>query len=252
MDVFTKPIKQCVNGHSFCEKCIKPTHIKNCPVCREYIKDTRNYTLEQLIDSTNITFPCIYKANGCKFVLSKNELADHILECKKRNFKCEGKLYCGWSCEWEGNDIYDHFKVRHLDHSSLQYTSVVQVPFNDTANYKDIRIISAHYQLFWYKHKIDIDKKKAYWAFQFIGPKKNAHFYYYEFEIFNENESTRRFKITEYCKSDIDKIDTIFNTENCVAISFAMLKNYLNKDKMYSFRFRLLKKPKPDNRKPNQ
>lgn len=244
LDFFKKPIRQCVVGHSFCGKCLDPLNVKICPECRSQVTETRNYKLEELLDT--IPLPCINKKAGCPFLLDKEEMVDHVFECKYRNLKCEGKKFCDWKCNWDGHDILQHFKDKHNNNANMEYNTSATIPFNGTNKFTDIHIISAHYQLFWYKHKVDVEKKIAYWAFQLIGPRKNASYYFYEFEIYSEEDPIKKFKVTEYCTSDVEDIESVFNSEKCAAISFKMLKNYVNKNNLYSFRFRLMKIPNPE------
>lgn len=243
LDYFEKPIKQCLAGHSFCSKCIDEKNVSaRCPVCRGEICKTRNYNLEDILEL--LPLPCPHKTQGCKFTLTKKELVQHASECKNRLFKCQGKEFCNWDCKWNGYDILSHFKSAHVKYTTMEFATTASINYNDTREFKDLHIISAHHNLFWYKHKIDVDNKKAYWAFQFIGPRKNAQYYYYEFEIYTQQDNTRKFKITDYCTSDAESIHDVFKSERCVVLSLEMLKSYVNDDNSYSIRFRLLKKKK--------
>lgn len=244
LDIFEKPIRQCIKGHSFCTKCIDPQNIKLCPECRSQISETRNYKLEELIES--IALPCENKDAGCTYKLKKPELQEHHLECQHRKLKCEGKKFCNWNCNWEGNKLLAHFKEQHPASSSLEYNATVTIRYNDKSDFSDLQLISAHYHLFWYKHKVDVKKGLAYWAFQMIGLRKQTLNYYYEFEFFMAPPSVRKYKVTEVCTSDLDDINEIFDSEKCVAISLKTLKNYVDANNEYTFRFRLMKIKKPE------
>lgn len=85
---------------------------------------------------------------------------------------------------------------------------------------------------------MDCTAKKLYWVFQYVGPRNQAKYYKYEFEvIFGE---IKKFKITDYCESDAVDAEEIFKEEKCVVMSFQTVKNYLDENGELKFRFRIM------------
>lgn len=121
----------------------------------------------------------------------------------------------------------------------MQFKSLINMKINFNLHHTDLQLVpyKEGKQLFWYKHKVDINTQKVYWVFQHIGLKKNAKYYEYEFEI--QNGSVQKFKVTDFCKSEHDDLDEIMKEEKCVVLSFTTIKNYLNEDGELSIRFRI-------------
>ncbi|CAG2162852.1 unnamed protein product [Oppiella nova] len=90
MDVYTDPVvTEC--GHTFCRHCISLCMDSNpvCPQCRkDFItrKLTVNFSIKSIIE-TGLEFRCDYDWNGCKELLSLDQLPGHHRECRFR--------YCG-------------------------------------------------------------------------------------------------------------------------------------------------------------
>ncbi|CAH1968862.1 unnamed protein product [Acanthoscelides obtectus] len=247
LETMKAPIVQCQIGHSMCRGCVSETNITKCPSCRSPLTNTRNYQLEQLIEGLSgmLKIQCIYTKKGCKYTLSQSEKEPHEYECRFRSFDCEGKKWANWNCQWKGDyaEIYKHFKDDHNNHTWMQYTTAANMKVNFNNDFMDVQIISFFngQQYFYYKHKLDVSKAKAYWAFQLIGTKSQAKHYYYEFEI--HNDPVRKFKVTEMCQSDVEDVNKIFEEERCVVMSFRVLKNFLVNDELpFKFRIMSLKK----------
>nr|CAI5865830.1 unnamed protein product [Callosobruchus analis] len=243
LETMHPPIVQCQIGHSMCKSCISAYNIQRCPSCRSPLTNTRNYQLEQVIEGLGdlLKIKCIYNKKGCKYVLSAEEKGAHEDECRFRSFHCEGKKYAKWNCQWTGDygDILKHFKDYHNNQTWMQYRTEANMKMNLNNDFLDIQIISFFngQQYFYYKHKLDVAKGKAYWAFQLVGTKSQAKHYYYEFEI--HNDPVRKFKVTEMCYSDVEDVNKIFEEEKCVVISFKVLKSYLIDDEL-PFKFRIM------------
>lgn len=251
LDTLTPPIIQCIRGHSFCRACITAT-VQICPSCRGKIDgNTRNFQLEQLIESfKNMPSPkpvkafCTYKAAGCRYDFPEKERQFHEKQCRFRPMICEAAKYAGLKCTWNGAyvDLYQHFREKHKNNCVMQFKTDAKYAINFANTFKDIQLINwmneAHF--FYYKFKLDIREQKAYWVIQFIGFEKMAKNFYYEFEIFDEG--VRKIKFTEICSSDSEDVDKIFAEERCANISFTALKSFLNNRKELFFRFRIIKK----------
>lgn len=123
----------------------------------------------------------------------------------------------------------------------MQYKTEATSKISFNSNFKDIQLISFFngQAFFYYKHFVDVEKEKLYWAFQYVGLKSTAEHYFYEFEV--HNGPIRKLKVSEVCHNDTTKIDDIFNSEKCVVMTFATVKNFLNDDGELPFRFRILR-----------
>ncbi|KAG5875739.1 hypothetical protein JTB14_010727, partial [Gonioctena quinquepunctata] len=243
VETMTPPIRQCQRGHSMCGECITSTGITMCPCCRDALSDIRNYQLEQLIEGIKdvLKVNCYYSAEGCKYVITSTEKESHENECRFRKYQCEGKKFAKWKCEWMGSysDIYKHFKDSHNAHTWMQFSTEANMKMNLNADFYDVQIISFFngQNYFYYKHKIDMKKQKAYWTFQMIGLKDQAEHYFYEFEV--HTGPVRQYKVIEICQNDTADTEEIFEQEKCVALSFKTLKNYMNKNGELPFKFRI-------------
>lgn len=253
LDTLTKPIVQCANGHNMCGNCILANSIQQCPTCRGSMTNTRCYQMEQMIEELqkSVKLNCYYSSKGCKFVLSQREKEAHEQECKFRKFKCEGEKFANWRCEWSGeyDDIYKHFKDYHNNHTWMEFRTEANMKISFENDFLDVQIISFlnGKQFFYYKHKVDVAKEKAYWLFQFIGTKKQAENYYYEFEV--HLGPVRKLKFTEICENDVVNANDLFAKEKCVVLSFSSIKNFLNRDGELPFKFRLMSIKKPIDKK---
>lgn len=245
LETMTVPIMQCERGHSMCGNCITETKITLCPCCRGSLsKPIRNHQLEDLIQGLKdvLKINCCFSKKGCKYVLNQKEKDAHELECKHRFFKCGGKLFNKWNCNWTGDldDIYKHFKQSHPYHTLMEYRTEANMKISFLEDFSDIQIISFHngQNYFYYKHKVDVAKSKAYWTFQFIGMKSHARHYYYEFEV--HSGPIRKFKVTEICENDTADVKELFDKEKCVVMSFDTIKNFLNDEGELPFKFRIM------------
>ncbi|XP_066139872.1 E3 ubiquitin-protein ligase sina-like [Euwallacea fornicatus] len=246
LEIISPPIVHCQNaGHVMCKTCFNASKLNRCPLCTSPMSDKRHITFEQLLENFRATLltSCRYTYKGCKYNISSGNKDSHELECKFRTFKCEGKIFAGWNCDWIGSydQIEDHFKKAHLENTMLQYRGEASTKHNFHADFKDVHLISFFngQSYFYYKHFVDCTKEKVYWTFQYIGLKSTAQHFFYEFEV--HNGPIRKFKVSEVCHADSDKSDDIFKNEKCVVMSFASVRNFLDSEGELSFRFRIRK-----------
>ncbi|CAH0564812.1 unnamed protein product [Brassicogethes aeneus] len=243
LETMKSPITQCMGGHSMCGDCIKANNITKCPTCRGAISKIRNFQLEQLIEGIQkvLKLQCCYHSKGCTYSLSVAKKESHELECKYRNFICEGHKFAKWKCQWSGTleEMYKHFKKDHIN-QQLSFKSEADMKFDLSRNYSDVQMITylEGGQYFFYKHRVDVKAEKIYWAFQFIGPKNQAECYYYEFEV--ANGPIKKFKVTEICRSDVVSADKIFEKGQCVVIPFEVMRNFMDEENVSHFRYRLM------------
>ncbi|XP_066254915.1 E3 ubiquitin-protein ligase sina-like [Euwallacea similis] len=246
LEIISPPIAHCQNaGHAMCKTCFNASTLNRCPICTGPMSDTRHVVFEQLLENfrTTLLTTCRYTYKGCKYDISSGNKDSHERECKFRTFKCEGKIFAEWKCDWVGpyDQIEDHFKKVHKNNVLLQYRTEALTTFDFNKNFKDVHLISFFdgQAYFYYKHFVDCKDKKVYWAFQYIGLKSSAQHYFYEFEVYNG--PIKKFKISEMCHTDSDNCEDIFKNEKCVVMSFATVRNFLNNEGELPFRYRILK-----------
>ncbi|EGC36932.1 hypothetical protein DICPUDRAFT_18495, partial [Dictyostelium purpureum] len=101
--IYNKLMRQCLNGHVFCEECWKSSLVrkKECCVCRVPVKSidelSRNRTIENLFLKTKIHCPFsleqvnfqIKDENGCKEVLLVENLKSHMDKCLFQIIDCK-------------------------------------------------------------------------------------------------------------------------------------------------------------------
>ncbi|XP_050298019.1 E3 ubiquitin-protein ligase sina-like [Anthonomus grandis grandis] len=245
LDIITPPVSQCDVGHSMCKKCFQQSKQSHCPICLQPMTNRRHVAFEQLLESLRdkLEITCRYSSNGCKYQITPETKETHERDCRHRTFKCEGNLFADWKCNWTGRyeDLENHFKREHKNHTVMQYRTEATLKINFQRDFKDIQLISFFngQAYFYYKHRVNVQKQKVYWAFQYIGLKSNAEHFFYEFEI--HNGPIRKFKVTEICTNDTVRVEDTFELEKCVVMSFASLRNYLDAEGELSFRFRIIK-----------
>ncbi|XP_045477030.1 E3 ubiquitin-protein ligase SIAH1A-like isoform X2 [Harmonia axyridis] len=224
------PTSQCASGHKVCNDCLT-TPSTLCPICNAWI--------------TKITPPtvkCKYSNRSCKYVMTEEESYIHEMECRFRDFICEGHRFGCWNCPWAGryDQIQDHYKKDHEDSTGMLFKTEAMLKIDLKENFRSISLIDFHegQNFFWFKCRVDKKRKMFYSTVQLIGTRKLAGKYCYEFEIFKG--PVRKIKVTEICDSDAMDAERIFDNENCVAISFETLKNYLDENGVMRFRFRIM------------
>lgn len=71
------PIYLCASGHSLCSKC--KLKVKKCALCEAVVGNSRNYTLEQILETLEICCPNV--AKGCTNAATVNIIKMHMLSC---------------------------------------------------------------------------------------------------------------------------------------------------------------------------
>jgi len=79
-NIFGGTIYQCLSGHLLCCTCSEKVG-QSCPSCGELYGTvkSRNLVLEGILDS--MTFPCIYKDEGCKETCRRQDIDIHGNSC---------------------------------------------------------------------------------------------------------------------------------------------------------------------------
>ncbi|CAB3368017.1 Hypothetical predicted protein [Cloeon dipterum] len=107
MNYILPPIKQCQNGHLFCQPC--GNKMKQCPICRIIITNNRNRAMETVARS--IDFPCKFRHFGCKKKVKYDEKLQHDKSCAFN--PCYPCVVA--KCNWRGpcHDVPHHFESQH-------------------------------------------------------------------------------------------------------------------------------------------
>lgn len=185
---------------------------------------------------------CSFKYRGCKrkfLELHKKEI--HEKECQKRKYQCEGKLFCGWNCDWAGyfEDIPLHFKEKHRERTYMKHRSTISTELHMDADSYDIQLIAMRKKLFWYKHKTSVGDKMGYWVCQYIGEQEQAQTYGYDFLVV---DGLRQFYISELCHTDASDANKLFQDGLCVNISASQVKSFLRGKKKLEIQFKIKKR----------
>ena len=101
------PIYQCQSGHIHCQGC--HSGLRECPICRGPIGNTRNLALEKII--AKLPSKCKFSEHGC-LVEEKlpGEMMRHERICNFRLVKC---ISPGCEETITMPDLHDHYKLKH-------------------------------------------------------------------------------------------------------------------------------------------
>ncbi|XP_023014618.2 uncharacterized protein [Leptinotarsa decemlineata] len=76
-DYMCPPVYNCQTGHTICKNC--KMKMRNCPFCQAAIGKSRNFVLEEILETLSI--PCQNEAKGCGFVGRIEEVKFHEVLC---------------------------------------------------------------------------------------------------------------------------------------------------------------------------
>jgi len=126
----TTPIYQCEQGHIHCNTC--HPRLKNCPVCRGPIGNTRNLVVEKIISKLPVR--CTNFENGCQ---ETRALLDQIIEhekyCEFRMVKCFSKL-CDKTVAFK--NLVEHVKTTSKPPHFIRVKNGPKTNWSISANYK--------------------------------------------------------------------------------------------------------------------
>ncbi|KAF5286681.1 hypothetical protein FQA39_LY16164 [Lamprigera yunnana] len=219
-EYMSTPIFICPTGHSICNTCT--TNLQHCPLCRQTMQNTRNFTLENLAET--LTFLCCYKEQGCNVNLIPQHLKIHELHCTFAYGRCPLKLII--SCP--DNDIIDiigHLRQKHP-------TYIVE------ANQRYSRDITGEkttsYWVTIYQNEIFIicckhSNTTAPIKFNVLHVSTNKNQSKYKFEIYFCDQTGNRLLlvISDVCNLFPLKPSTAFT--KCLMIPLDLLQPYINK-----------------------
>lgn len=104
------PIRQCIRGHSFCNRCFE--RVEFCPVCRSHKDpDARCWALEKIYEIIEI--PCKNAYVGCLVRCKGEDIQHHVNECSYKIRSCPFKHYdeCTWSSF--SSNLEEHLNLNH-------------------------------------------------------------------------------------------------------------------------------------------
>ncbi|KAK4881487.1 hypothetical protein RN001_004806 [Aquatica leii] len=225
------PIYQCVAGHSVCNNC--QTSLKNCPLCRNAMSKTRNFTLEEL--SSQAQLHCENKNSGCLESLSVSEYKNHIEECKFGLNHClfEDFLYC----DWKGNycDIMQHSSDKHKDY--VLESNNFMFFYLEEGNVIKSYLLNLCDHIFRLVFKYE--DQCFYWCVQILE-ENDADLFTYELDIFDNLSLNQRFYLKRKC-SQFLKLEQIFAYSfNYIKVSYDLISHLIVNDTL-TYKFQVVR-----------
>ncbi|KRT79536.1 hypothetical protein AMK59_7660, partial [Oryctes borbonicus] len=202
-DYMYPPIMLCISGHSICSNC--KSKVVNCPICTSEFGNTRNYTLEKMLNLMQL--PCRNGENGCRFTGNLVAIEEHKSNCKYEHIDCPMFGDCKW------NGTIDLLRP-HLDESHKAET-FIQL---DEDIYYDLDVPGNKYNFIKFKdelYRVSLKPGKQphgsiYWSFQKISKVSSARDYKIEITFLDQTNNGRRFIINDVFHGLTDK-NTMFN-----------------------------------------
>jgi E3 ubiquitin-protein ligase SIAH1 len=109
LELFQPPLGICANGHSICDRC--KTQTTTCPVCRAEFLNTRNRTLERVLEVLGeVRVRCHFHFFGCTFISSVHDITDHETICSRKPYKCP---VSGCNLEIPLDRVKMHLTMKH-------------------------------------------------------------------------------------------------------------------------------------------
>ena len=181
------PIFMCEKGHGLCGNCREDIKKKrqSCPLCRGALLDTRNLTVEQMLDKLPKN-KCKY--DGCQFQKVELDLV------KKHEIDCLHRLVICGLCN-KGNALLtltDHLSSVHLS-GPLDMELGVEHGFNGSklsfgGNHQPLKCDSMD---FYINQKYHSENLAMFWI-SFSGDQGEAEKYEYSLKIFSSFENATR------------------------------------------------------------
>ncbi|XP_072394628.1 uncharacterized protein [Diabrotica undecimpunctata] len=229
LDFMLPPIYQCANGHSYCEKC--KIKIENkCALCRVAIHETRNFTLEKMIEL--LIYPCKYHKAGCTYSCISTEIRDHEICCEFGPFICPLKDTA--NCDWEGSHskLFDHIDNNHNEF--ILKSDQISIPFND----QTMKTYIIKYEKKIFQFHYNYGKQKLYLCVQIIGRSTDAKKYRFEADVIDLSGLKRKcFNVG--LVSALTSLDERFQDDKCVKIYLEQINGFYSD--VINLRIRIIK-----------
>ncbi|XP_045465932.1 uncharacterized protein LOC123674860 [Harmonia axyridis] len=166
------PIRECVQGHNFCDSCFDQISI--CAVCRQPKAKGQNFALEEV--SRSLTIDCSNRSKGCTFKGIFTIVDDHERMCPAASLYCPESLDCAEKITV--GDMMEHcqnfhpekmlysneMNIVHLNYFDLYSTFFRKIPFT----FGTQTILKHRFWLF--RPYCRIDSQDISWHISYIGP----------------------------------------------------------------------------------
>ncbi|XP_044759098.1 uncharacterized protein LOC123316888 [Coccinella septempunctata] len=208
----------CGNHHQFCDFCFHNLVLPlGCPVCNQI-----RYEMNSVY--------CPNRTRGCDYVRQKDNMGDfnmHSDGCKLRFLKCECSHFGINNCCWYGGvaDIEAHFRKDHpelIDLVKNDGESVLPIELDQT--HRTLQLIPIDDDVFFYKHLLDLTKKKFYVMVQLIAPQDYANRHFFDYKI---KKADGDFNMIGMCHSDSRPCEEICDYGKCVVLTLKKLTSYV-------------------------
>lgn len=226
-DYMHPPIRQCIIGHSFCDKCYDK--LNNCPTCRNPKGTARSYALESL--HQKLSFPCRNQIVGCNVIMNGTLIKKHEEICPYAPLDCPLKVID--NCEWRGHltDVIRHCKDKHP--ANVYITSKQKLTCkNFLIREETIRsyhiLFRSYEEIFKVTLQINYETNIMKWCVYHLASYTNesAANYSYEIEIDDRNSSIeRKISLKSSCQP-MKPIEDTFSNEFCLITHYDMIKQF--------------------------
>lgn len=227
IDYMHPPIRQCILGHTFCDKCYE--RVNKCPTCRNPKGTARSYALENL--HQKLSFPCRNQVVGCNVTTNGKLIKKHEEICPYAPLDCPLKVID--NCEWRGHltDVIRHCKDKHP--SNVYITSMQKLTCTDFLK-RDVQIrcyyilFKAYEEIFKVALQINYQTNIMKWCVYHLASytDESATNYSYEIEIDDRNSLIeRKISFKSPCQP-IKPIEDTFSNQHCLITHYDMIKNF--------------------------
>jgi E3 ubiquitin-protein ligase SIAH1 len=235
------PISFCDKGHNVCSVC-RPK-LSRCSECQQpYLKST-NQALENIV--RQVSFPCIYKKNGCQESFPVQLVQEHEEDCPCSPYNCPVILAGRRRCPWKGLrlEMMEHLQNNHKDDiwEGAGVYSKKQM-LSSTGLHNDVVITFG--EIFYVQFR---GQNNNYYGFvKYIGPKRGAKQYRSSISIVSKdgNESVMSCYITNNFQEDNEEI---ISTGKCLKLHYDVVRKFLDHDGNVYVKIEISKIVPPEN-----
>ncbi|KAF2898007.1 hypothetical protein ILUMI_08172 [Ignelater luminosus] len=212
------PIYQCRTGHSFCSSCT--SKLNDCPLCHKQLTQTRNYTLEDLVN--RVSQVCRNKVLGCTYSGTYGDVKIHEETCDF--YKCPLKTSLG--CTWNGNfeNLIEHCKNSHIYLEGENYGLLCSLTVDKCGVF---RLIYSDNLFFRICRKYENEEFSV--VVQVVGPSQRASDYSYEFSFVAINNNDTKLSLSDTCQI-FGEDENSFN--NCFKVPYSILKTFQKNNRL--------------------
>lgn len=220
------PISLCSLGHSICSDC--KSRLSKCPTCQSSYGNTRNYSLENMIQLVHLA--CRNEIHGCDFIGTLSSLHEHKLNCDYDCVKCPIPSHC----KWVGPIIllFIHLSNCHKDAGYMKPDQEITHDLkNSDSSHNLVRLERNLFRISCKAGKTGNSIVK--WAFQKVFSSTSCKI---EIDFIDQTENQRKFIINNVFHK-VTETDSIF--EECLAIPLDLLQPYIDSQQLLHFKYRV-------------